>query len=249
MTIRIKNWKKFQHYKNRRPPWIKLHREVFDDLEFHEMDAEDFRYLVFLWIIASEDKEMDGNLPAIKSLAWRLHISIEKMIGIVRRLNEWIIYDASDMLADCEQGDSAETEKSRVETEKSKDPPIPPKGGGDPKGFTEFWAAYPRKVGKQAARRAWVRARKNGLGELSIEQLVEIIEEHKKSDAWTRENGRFVPNPSTWLNQGRWDDVVAATGAHSGSQNPGNGPTLFTAQEQKMRRQDAILRRLEEEGL
>ncbi len=30
MNYRIKNWDKFQHFKNRRPPWIKLHREILD---------------------------------------------------------------------------------------------------------------------------------------------------------------------------------------------------------------------------
>ena len=31
MTYRVKNWSKFQHYKNRNPPWIRLHVEILDD--------------------------------------------------------------------------------------------------------------------------------------------------------------------------------------------------------------------------
>ena len=23
---------------------------------------------------------------------------------------------------------------------------------------------------------------------------------------WTKEGGQYIPNPTTWLNQGRWDD-------------------------------------------
>ena len=35
MILRILNWEKFQHYKVRRPPWIKLHHSLLDDYAFH----------------------------------------------------------------------------------------------------------------------------------------------------------------------------------------------------------------------
>lgn len=121
--MKIKNWKKFQHYKNRKPPWIKLHRDLLDDDEAFDMRGDDFRHLVMLWIIASEDEEKDGNLPAIKSLAFRLRISHKKTRELLNRLNHWIIQDASEVLADCKQSAIAETEteerqnRDRVEGE------------------------------------------------------------------------------------------------------------------------------------
>ena len=33
--LRIKNWAEFQHYRTRRPPWIKLHRGLLDDYAWH----------------------------------------------------------------------------------------------------------------------------------------------------------------------------------------------------------------------
>ena len=44
----------------------------------------------------------------------------------------------------------------------------------------------------------------------------------KTSEQWLREGGRFIPNPSTWINQGRWDDEPLPP-ARSGSyqQRPG----------------------------
>lgn len=69
--------------------------------------------------------------------------------------------------------------------------------------FDEFWAAYPKKVGKKAAWAAWKKV--NPDAEL-FDKIMTAIGKAKLTDQWQRENGRFIPNPTTWLNQGRWDD-------------------------------------------
>ena len=73
--------------------------------------------------------------------------------------------------------------------------------------FKAFWAAYPRKVGKDAAFRAWKRKKTN------LETVLPALEEQKKSHNWTKDGGQFIPNPQTWLNQGRWKDEVDTTPA------------------------------------
>jgi hypothetical protein len=70
---------------------------------------------------------------------------------------------------------------------------------GNP-GFATFWKLYPKKVGKGAARRAW----KKHLCEKQATNIVLAVE--AQMAYLTRENGRFVPNPATWLNEHRWDD-------------------------------------------
>ena len=80
------------------------------------------------------------------------------------------------------------------------------------KEFTSFWSMYPRKVGKGAAYRAW----KKILCQAETLQLIEsALKWQKESDQWTKDNGQFIPHPSTWLNQGRWDDEVS-TGIEKG---------------------------------
>lgn len=75
--------------------------------------------------------------------------------------------------------------------------------------FERFWAVYPKKVGKEAARRAFAKVR------VPTESLIAAVEAQKRSLQWGKENGRFIPNPATWLNQGRWeDDVTEATGSN-----------------------------------
>ena len=80
-------------------------------------------------------------------------------------------------------------------------PPIAPQGG-EAAAFDMFWQAYPKKVGKQAARKAFHRVK------APLESLLHAISEQKRSAQWSREGGRFIPNPATWLNQGRWEDEL-----------------------------------------
>jgi hypothetical protein len=71
-------------------------------------------------------------------------------------------------------------------------------------GFTVFWAAYPRKVGKQAAMNAWVKLCPDEALQARILGALAAQKPHLDN----RENGRFIPHPSTWLNAGQWDDEL-----------------------------------------
>jgi hypothetical protein len=68
--------------------------------------------------------------------------------------------------------------------------------------FANFWSAYPKKIGKGAAETAWKKAKVNG----HLSEVLSALEAQKRSDQWTRDGGQFIPNPSTWINQRRWED-------------------------------------------
>lgn len=74
-------------------------------------------------------------------------------------------------------------------------------------GFANFWKSYPKKVGKDAAETAWKRKVKSPE---TIKAILEAVKTQAQSDAWKKDGGQFVPNPATWLNQGRWKDDPAA---------------------------------------
>ena len=75
--------------------------------------------------------------------------------------------------------------------------------------FDAFWSAYPRKIGKGAARKAWARAADRP----HVAAVIANIRAHVDSDQWQREGGQFVPHPATWLNQKRWADTPGPTTA------------------------------------
>lgn len=72
--------------------------------------------------------------------------------------------------------------------------------------FESFWALYPKKVGKGAARRAWTKLKPSD--EL-VERIAVAVASQRTSAQWTKDDGRFIPNPATWLNEARWDDELA----------------------------------------
>ena len=73
--------------------------------------------------------------------------------------------------------------------------------------FDDFWRAYPKKVGKEAAQKVWLRLRPRS--DL-CRKIFAAIERARRSDQWRREQGRYIPNPATWLHQRRWDDEWTA---------------------------------------
>ncbi len=86
--------------------------------------------------------------------------------------------------------------------------------------FEIFWAAYPAKVGKDAARKAFA---KRDVDEVLLGQMLSAIEGQKASEKWAKDKGRYIPNPATWLNQGRWQDEAPAVAAASSLTVPSNG--------------------------
>lgn len=116
MGIRIKNWENFQHYRDRNPPWIKLHRRLLNDREFFNLDGDCVKTLVLLWMLAAETT--GGELPAIEDIAFRLRLDSKVLACQITKLNHWLIADASDMLADCLQDESKVVQSAPSETER-----------------------------------------------------------------------------------------------------------------------------------
>lgn len=75
------------------------------------------------------------------------------------------------------------------------------------KRFEEFWKLYPRKEGKGAARKKWDQISPNA--EL-FNKIITAVQDNIDNNAqWKKDNGQYIPHPTTWLNQGRWDDDIS----------------------------------------
>ena len=117
--MRIKHWNKFQHFKDRKPPWVKLYRDLLDDLDWHELDAQASKVLVMLWLIASED---EGRIPPTKTLAFRLRMTEKQTNDCLNKLSHWLEQDDINTISERYQDDSLETEReTERETEKEKE--------------------------------------------------------------------------------------------------------------------------------
>lgn len=82
--------------------------------------------------------------------------------------------------------------------------------------FETFWKTYPNKVGKKAAFASWKRIKPDAA---LFDKIMAAVEAAKGSRQWRRENGQFIPNPATWLNQGRWDDELKEASSNDTDKN------------------------------
>jgi len=99
-----------------------------------------------------------------------------------------------------------EKEEYKNEKKEKKNNPITPYEGEWNGLFEEFWKAYPKKIGKGYAQKCFKRLK---VSRELLEIMLKAIEEQRKSELWTRDKGQYIPNPSTWLNQGRWQDCLS----------------------------------------
>jgi hypothetical protein len=68
--------------------------------------------------------------------------------------------------------------------------------------FDLFWKLYPLKKGKEDAKKAFERA----LKKTTVEAILAAVADQIGWEDWTKEGGKFIPHPATWLNAGRWSD-------------------------------------------
>jgi hypothetical protein len=113
-SITIKGWGDFQHYKQRNPPWIKLHKKLLDNYDFHRLPVASRALAPMLWLLASETEE--GAIEAdLGKIAFRLRMQIQDVAdAIIPLINGDFLAidcDASALLASCRQHAMPEREK------------------------------------------------------------------------------------------------------------------------------------------
>ncbi len=98
---------------------------------------------------------------------------------------------------------------SPQETNHNTIPYKPDHGSNDPDqiilSFNEFWSLYPRKVGKKKTLTLWKKLKPDY--SLSTE-IITGLNKYIMSEQWKKDDGRFIPHPTTFLNGERWTDEI-----------------------------------------
>lgn len=141
--------------------------------------------------------EVDGR-PYLAFPTWEKH---QRIRNKYRRFPE--PPECARLTANCCQTTENCPHESESESESNPNPnPNPNPTRARDAAFDAFWSAYPRKVGKTAARKAFTKV------QTDLGTLLSAVEAQKRSAQWRKDNGQYIPNPATWLNQGRWEDEV-----------------------------------------
>ena len=71
--------------------------------------------------------------------------------------------------------------------------------------FERFWKEYPKKIAKANAKKSFIKKCNN---EETFNSIMNGLAKQKKSPDWIKDNGKFIPHPTTWLNGERWNDEM-----------------------------------------
>lgn len=69
--------------------------------------------------------------------------------------------------------------------------------------FDKFWSNYPRKVARAKAYDAFKKLKPT---EELVDKMIEALDKYKQLPQWQDKN--YIPHPTTWLNQKRWEDEI-----------------------------------------
>jgi hypothetical protein len=190
MLISPNNWADLQHYKDRAPPWIKLHKKLLDNYEFQSLPVASRALAPMLWLLASEHEL--GYIDATpEKLAFRLRMSESTAKDALKPLIDKeffsVVQGDSSVLATGKRGATPETE---AEERQRRD--------RQARDFETFYAAYPKKKNRADAVKAFAKVA------VPIETLVAAIKAQRGSEDWQKEGGRYVPYPASWLNSEGW---------------------------------------------
>ena len=100
----------------------------------------------------------------------------------------------------------SEADKNRIEEDKIREEKETLTSNADPfaEAFDQFWVCYPKKKNKADA----VKAFKKAIKKAPLEQMLTALDVQMQTTEWKKEDGRYIPYPSTWLNGERWNDDV-----------------------------------------
>lgn len=223
--------------------WIKMRADLFTHPKVvriaSAMKTDTLRIvggLMSVWCLFdahSENGHLDGYSPEVLDahVRWDGFASAMMAVG-------WLEYDEGKGLDlprfDAHNGQSSKrramdterkregrkvsapnADKKRTREEKRREDIYTPNPSASDRRFDRFWFAYPNKVGKDAAKNAFG---KRKVDDELIDQMLDAIARQKNTERWTKDGGQYIPNPATWLNQGRWMDETEEQGqAQAGS--------------------------------
>ena len=202
--MRIRNWREFQHYKDRNPPWIKLHNSLLASRDWVALDDAS-RVLAVACMLIAAGNGTDGEFPDdpdyIKRVAYlNSDPNFKPLIqcGFIEP-SSVPQADASNTLAVV----CSETEQSRGRGETEQRTPRAKNPTSYPADFIQFWSLYPNKKKKLDALKAWNQTEAD---RPEIDSLLDALGAQLLSDDWTKDGGQFIPHPASWLRAGSWDN-------------------------------------------
>ena len=188
--LTIANWKSFQSYKDRRPPWIRLNKELLDNYEFQSMSANARALLPMIWLIASEDEDPKSGCVSgsYESVAFRLRSNIKDVkagieeivkAGFVTVQNELTSEEKQQITPNKQSGYETVTPETETEAETEAE------ADSCESAFHNCWDKYPRKAGNKRKayesfkKTVWKKEKRINIFLEKMEKYILSVDDHK----------------------------------------------------------------------
>lgn len=229
--FKVANWEEYQHYKDRDPVWIKLHRSLVTSEMWVSCDDASRSLAIACMVIAAEN---NGCVPANPAFIKR-RCFLNSDPDFKPLVDTGFLIDASGLLAGCYQDARPEErrgEKRREETEKntSLNPPTggiadethddlqpdqhnpptePTRNQTEPYRWNEFAAIYPdfRIRPDTRGKKAWRKLVKGEGRDRIVEEILAGTKRWVESEQWRQ---GIVPNVGKYVEGEMWRSVPPA---------------------------------------
>lgn len=206
--IRVRNWREFQHYKERSPPWIKVHNSLIENYEFGGLTDVQKCHLILIWLLASrtDNKLHDDPEWVRKRIGASNKVDLQALVnaGFLERYG-----DESEVLAECVQDAS----NVRALAEESRDREEESRGERDTAALALFLKVTGRKFTTlpDSAAARW----KEGATLDDLERVLKWL--------WADRAGtdleKFI-RPSTVFSKSKWSEYVVEATRNPARQEP-----------------------------
>lgn len=115
--VRVVNWTKFQHYRDRNPPWIKLHGSLLEDEAFATLPDATKLHLIGIWLLASR---LNNRIPASAAFIAN-RINATAPVDLKALTDAGFLEPCLEEGEDCQQDASGTLATCSTETEESRD--------------------------------------------------------------------------------------------------------------------------------
>lgn len=223
-TYRVANHDKYQTGAAKKNlhgmPWVKVWKKILAGYDFTELSPGDRYALIGLFLICDD---ITGALP-------------EREVEVAKKLSldEFSFEPFMLFLEECPDIDSPEYMKWRDELlQDRRDERTPnPASNGKPAPrkkkpqyldeFALFYEAYPNHKAKADALKAW-----KAIDKINVPLITDImigLEAQQHTHEWTKDSGKYIPLPASWLRGKRWQDEVIPGGGNVITKNILTGP-------------------------
>lgn len=197
-TLRVVNWSTWQSFRADRgaPPWIKVHRNLMTNVEWASLSDAEKGQLVSIWLVAADK----GGAITSDATLLRKFCQLDKSPNISKFIDLGFLRHDDATVTPPRRHDDApdEIREEQIREEFAQ--------------FEDWYKHYPKKRDKQKAKKAWDKLK---VSEELLSSMLSSLEKQKQSNDWKKDNGQFIPYPTTYLNGSRWEDELDATQGES----------------------------------